>query len=118
MKIRFATFAAQCVAIAFLNPVIVVAQDISRAFLCEGIAGVSISAPKWQPVPDGYANVSIVISYKPGNTLSRVTSFRNGAIIQDGEGLGIQMNGGFAVVVFGRIRRDLCCKRGHLGVNS
>ena len=45
MKIRFAAFAVLCVAIAFLNPVTVMAEDISRAFLCEKIDGFIIAAP-------------------------------------------------------------------------
>ena len=101
MKIRFAMLAAQCVAIAFLNPVTVVAQDISRTFLCDQIDGFRIGAPDWQPKPDGYANTKILVSYKSGNVLSHVTSFRNGAKVMEAEGLGVTMNAGFSIAIFG-----------------
>ena len=101
MKIRFAILAAQCVAIAFLNPVTVVAEDISQTFLCDQIDGFYIGAPDWQPKPDGYANTKILVSYKSGNVLSHVTSFRNGAKVMEAEGLGVTMNAGFSIAIFG-----------------
>ena len=73
MKFRFAAFSALCAAIAFLNPVTVVAEDISQTFLCDKIDGFYIGAPDWQPKPDGYANTEILVSYKSGNVLSHVT---------------------------------------------
>jgi hypothetical protein len=78
MKIRFAAFAALCVVIAFLNPVTVVAQDISQAFLCDGVQGFIIGAPDWQPKPDGYSDTKYLVSYKSGNARSQVTSFYKG----------------------------------------
>ena len=102
MKIQDAICAAQCVAIAFLTSGTVAAQDISRAFLCDGITGFIIGAPEWQPQPDGYANTKILISCKTGDVLSHVTSFRNGARVYDADGLGIAMNAGFSVAVFSK----------------
>jgi hypothetical protein len=99
MEIRFAAFAAYCVAIAFLNPVTVVAQDIS--FLCDKIDGFIIAAPDWQPKPDGYANAKILVSYKSGNVLSNVTRFRNGEKVSEAEGLGVLMDAGFSIAIFG-----------------
>ena len=101
MKFRFAAFSALCAAIAFLNPVTVVAEDISQTFLCDKIDGFYIGAPDWQPHPDGYANTKILLSYKSGNVLSHVTSFRNGEKVMEADGFGISMNAGFLIAIYG-----------------
>ena len=101
MTIRFAMLAAQCVAIAFLNPVTVVAEDISQTFLCDKIDGFYIGAPDWQPKPDGYANTKILVSYKSGNVLSHVTGFRNDVKVMEADGFGVATNAGFSIAVFG-----------------
>ena len=100
MTIRFAAFAAQCVAIAFLNPDTVVAQDISQAFLCDKVAGFIISAPDWQPKPDGYSDTKYLVSYKSGNARSQVTSFYKGERAYEAEGLGVPIGAGFSIAIF------------------
>lgn len=101
MTIRAAAFAAQCIAFAFLNADPVAAQDVSRAFLCEKIDGFMIGAPDWQPKPDGYANVKMLLSYRSGNELSHVISFRNGEKINEADGFGVPTNAGFSIAIFG-----------------
>ena len=102
MKIRFATIAALCAAIALVGADTVAAQDVSRTFLCDKIDGIYIGAPDWRPQPDGYANIKMVLSYKSGNELSNVTSFKNGQKIYEASGFGVSNNAGFSIVVFGK----------------
>lgn len=101
MKIRNAAIAAQCVALAFIAADTAGAQDVSRAFLCDKIDGFIVSPPDWKPRPDGYANAKILLSYKSGNELSRVTTFRDGQKINETDGFGVSMNAGFSIAVFG-----------------
>ena len=101
MKIRFAVFAAPCVALALLNADVGAAQDLPRAFLCDKLDGFNMSAPGWRPQPDGYGNTKFLLSYRPGNELSRVTSFKNGEKVYEAEGFGVVTNAGFSIAIFG-----------------
>jgi hypothetical protein len=90
------------VALVFMCPVTVTGQDIARSFLCDKITGFMVAPPNWEPQPDSYANTHMIIQYKPGNTASQVTGFRNGAKFYHREGLGLPTRSGFAIVAIGK----------------
>ena len=77
------------------------AQDIPRAFLCRGLTGVWLGAPAWKPEADAMTGQEVLLSYTGKAQQSEVKWYRDGKVYFESPGIGVPMNGGFAIVVLG-----------------
>lgn len=82
--------------VALLTVVVHPAVAVEMAYRCSDVQGTNITAPNWEPVPDGFAGRSVLIHFT-GTGVGYITGF-------DGErypGFETNMNGGFAIIVVG-----------------
>lgn len=76
-------------------------QEITRAFLCENLAG-SYSGPatSWRAEQDGASNQQVLLYFKGGKAISNVKWYRDGKPYYEANGVGTTMKSGFGITVF------------------
>lgn len=74
-------------------------HDGNVVYRCFGVKGVYLGAPDWNPHPDGQTGAAVLLWYKGDGSESTV-KWSNSE--QTYSGLGVSMNGGFMIVLFGQ----------------